>query len=465
MDPLILIAVFVVGLLLGVLIGHLLLKSRLQLETAQRVSEIEGRVRYSEGNADQLKSQLTQAEQDLTRLRIDLDTERRGRAEDSARLEESARNLAEQRELVAFMRNEMIETFKAHAASALETSNRSFLQLAQENLGKVVEQTRGRLGEHQVAMEGIIKPLQDMLKRYEDELKTIEKNRSESYGSLTQSIESLSRQSDQLQRETSSLVTALRKPQVSGSWGQMSLKRAAELAGMVPYCDFFEEVSVNVEGGRLRPDMIVRLPNGRSIVIDAKAPVDAYLTALTALSDEEKRRGISGYIAQIRNHMNGLSLKSYWEQFETTPEMVVMYLPGESFFSAALENDPKLIEDGTLRKVILATPTTLIALLRAVAFGWQQEQMAKGAQEINRLGKELFDRFAVVIEHIGRVGGSLNKSVEAYNEAVRSVESRLLPSLRRFKELGVSSAKDLENAIEEIDHKAKSAKHLAIENE
>ncbi len=460
MEGLLFLLGLIIGALAGWLIARFILKSRIQLENAGKLAEMEGAARYAQGQADQIQARLSRAEEELARARTELDAERRGRAEDGARLEESARSLEQQKELVSLMRTEMVETFKAHAATALETSNRSFLQLAQENLGKVVEQTRGKLGEHQAAMEGIVKPLQDVLKRYEDELKAIEKNRSESYGSLSQSIQSLSRQSEQLQRETSSLITALRKPQVSGSWGQMSLKRAAELAGMVPYCDFFEEVSVSTDGGRLRPDMVVRLPNGRSIVIDAKAPVDAYLTSLTALSEDERKKGISGYIGQIRNHMNGLGQKSYWEQFETTPEMVVMYLPGESFFSAALENDPKLIEDGTMKRVILATPTTLIALLRAVAFGWQQEQMAKGAQEINRLGKELYDRFAVVIEHLDKVGGGLNKSVEAYNEAVRSIEVRLLPSLRRFRELGVSSPKELDNCIEEIDHKAKSAKHL-----
>jgi DNA recombination protein RmuC len=305
--------------------------------------------------------------------------------------------------------------------------------------------------------------LQDVLNRYELELKNVEKHRNEHYGSLAESIQALSRMNEQLQKETSSLVTTLRKPQVSGSWGQMSLKRAAELAGMAPHCDFYEEVSVNVEGGRLRPDMVVRLPNGRTIVIDAKAPVDAYLNAVSALSEEEKKKAISGYISQVRNHMNSLGLKSYWDQFETAPEMVIMYLPGESFFSAALENDPKLIEDGTIRKVILATPTTLIALLRAVAFGWQQEQIAKGAQEINRLGRELFDRFAVVIEHIGKIGGGLNKSVESYNDAVRSLESRLLPSLRRFKELGITSPKEIENSMESISLTAKETKHLCVE--
>jgi DNA recombination protein RmuC len=461
------VLLFVTGLVLGGVAGGFIIRyairSKMYFEFSERFNELEGKARYAEGHADQLKTQLMQAEGSLERVRAELETERGQHVAMSTKLDETGRHLEEQKELVSLMRNEMIETFKAHAATALETSNKNFLQLAQENLGRIVEQTKGKLGEHHAAMEGIIRPLQDVLNRYELELKNVEKHRNEHYGSLAESIQALSRMNEQLQKETSSLVTTLRKPQVSGSWGQMSLKRAAELAGMAPHCDFYEEVSVNVEGGRLRPDMVVRLPNGRTIVIDAKAPVDAYLNAVSALSEEEKKKAISGYISQVRNHMNSLGLKSYWDQFETAPEMVIMYLPGESFFSAALENDPKLIEDGTIRKVILATPTTLIALLRAVAFGWQQEQIAKGAQEINRLGRELFDRFAVVIEHIGKIGGGLNKSVESYNDAVRSLESRLLPSLRRFKELGITSPKDIENSMESISLTAKETKHLCVE--
>jgi DNA recombination protein RmuC len=253
-----------------------------------------------------------------------------------------------------------------------------------------------------------------------------------------------------LQRETSSLSTALRKPQVSGSWGQMSLRRAAELAGMVPWCDFFEQVSVDTETGKLRPDMVVRLPNGRVIVIDAKAPVDAFLSALQASSEEDRKKAFAGYVSAVRSHMNGLGSKAYWDQFEESPELVVMYLPGETFFSAAIENDPQLIEDGSLKKVILATPTTLIALLKAVAYGWQQEQMASGAREINRLGRELYDRFSVVADHITRAGSNLTKAVEAHNDAVRSIETRLMPSFRRFRELGVSTSRELPEAMDEI---------------
>jgi DNA recombination protein RmuC len=231
---------------------------------------------------------------------------------------------------------------------------------------------------------------------------------------------------------------------------------------MTAYCDFYEQESVSAEAGRLRPDMIVRLPNGREIVVDAKAPVDAYLNALSVPTEEERKKGIANYIAQIRNHMNSLSSKSYWDQFPRSPELVVMYLPGESFFSAALEHDPKLIEDGSMKKVVLATPTTFIALLKAIAYGWQQEQVTKSAQEINRLGKELYERFAIVIEHFGRTGEALRKAVGSYNEGVRSMESRLIPSVRKFKELGISSPKELEG-LTEIDETPKTSTHLAME--
>lgn len=456
-------ALFVAGMI-GVTIGGALtwIWSRYQYQRviAEKTTELEGKAKYAEGRLEQLKTQAGQAALDSDKLRIALDEEKRTRIENVIRLEEALCNLEQQKELVSLMKTEMVETFKAHASSALETSNRSFLQLAQEHLGRIIEQTKGKLGEHQASMDATVKPLQEILKRYEEELKSIEKQRGETYGSLAQSIQSLTRMSEQLQRETSTLVTALRKPQVSGTWGQMSLKRAAELAGMVPYCDFYEEVSVTVENGRLRPDMVVRLPNERTLIVDAKAPVDAYLAALSASSEADRKKAIAGYLSQVRNHLNGLSHKSYWDQFDHSPEMVVMYLPGESFFSAALEHDPRLVEDGILKRVILATPTTLIALLRAVAFGWQQEQVAKGAREINRLGKELYERFAVVIDHFSNVGSGLNKAVESYNEAVRSTETRLIPSFRRFRELGVSSTKDVEGVINEISCAAKAAKPI-----
>jgi DNA recombination protein RmuC len=422
----------------------------IKLSHAARASELEGRARYAEGQMDQLRQQAAQAESEITGLRKSLDDERTQAVEAQTRLAEAARSLEKQREVIEVMKTEMTDTFRAQASAALESSNRSFLELASEHLGKILEQTKGKLGEHQVSLDGTIRPLQEILKRYEEQLRDMEKARAEQSWNLSQQIKSLSDVNEALQRETSSLSTALRKPQVSGSWGQMSLRRAAELAGMVPWCDFFEQVSVDTETGKLRPDMVVRLPNGRVIVIDAKAPVDAFLSALQASSEEDRKKAFAGYVSAVRSHMNGLGSKAYWDQFEESPELVVMYLPGETFFSAAIENDPQLIEDGSLKKVILATPTTLIALLKAVAYGWQQEQVASGAREINRLGRELYDRFSVVADHITRAGTNLTKAVEAHNDAVRSIETRLMPSFRRFRELGVSTSRELPEAMDEI---------------
>ena len=415
-----------------------------------RVTELEGRARYAEGQMDQLRRQLDLSEGEIAGLRKALDDERVQAVEAQARLDESARSIERQRGVIETMRTEMADTFRAQASAALESSNRSFLELATENLGRILEQTKGKLGEHQAGLEGTIRPLQETLKRYEEQLREMERVRAEQAGDLSRQIQALGAMNEALQRETAGLSTALRKPQVSGSWGQMSLRRAAELAGMAPWCDFDEQVTVDTEAGKLRPDMIVRLPNGRVIVVDAKAPVDAFLNALQASGEEDRKKAFAGYVAAVRAHMNGLGSKAYWDQFEESPELVVMYLPGETFFSAAIENDPGLIEDGSLRKVILATPTTLIALLKAVAYGWQQEQVATGAREINRLGREIYERFSVVADHIGRAGTNLSKAVEAHNDAVRSIETRLMPSFRRFRDLGVSTSRELPEAMDEV---------------
>jgi DNA recombination protein RmuC len=465
---------FTSGLTIGVLATWLTARYRLREEIAKtkediqrdyslQISETEGRARYAEGQADQLNRQASQTESRIQELRKALDDERVKAVESLTKLTETHEHLEQQKQIIDLMKTEMVDTFRSHASAALESSNRSFLELAQQQLGKILEETKGRLGEHQVSLDGTIKPLEEMLKKYEGQLREIEKSRNESYGSISQQIKSLAFMNEQLQKETNNLVTALRKPQVSGSWGQMSLRRAAELSGMAPYCDFYEQVSIDTESGRLRPDMVVKLPNGRTIVVDAKAPVDAYLNAVSADSEEERKKATDNYIAQVRSHMNALGSKAYWDQFEESPELVVMYLPGETFFSVALEHDHKLLEDAGMKKVIISTPTTFIALLKAVAYGWQQEAMAKGAREINRLGKELYERFSVVIDHLSRVGGSLGKAVESYNDAVRSAETRLIPSFKRFRELGVSSAKELANELDEINISPRDAGHLKDE--
>lgn len=436
--------------------------SQVQSDYLRQIAEVEGRAKGAEAVVNELRQQVQQRESDINHIRTELDRERQQRVEIATRLEEAQKNLEEQKAMIELMKAELTDTFRAHASAALKSSNEDFLKLASEHLGKILAETKGKLGEHKEALDGTIKPLQEMLKRYEEQIQQIEKQRHESFGSLAQQIRTLSSMQEQLQKETSNLVTVLRRPKVSGSWGEIGLRRVVELAGMTAYCDFYEQESVYTDTGRLRPDMIVRLPNGREIVVDAKAPVDAYLNAVSASSEEEKKKAIASYISQIRNHMAMLSSKAYWDQFKQSPEMVIMYLPGESFFSAALEHDHKLIEDGSTKRVIISTPTTFIALLKAIAYGWQQEQITKSAQEISNLGKELYERFSIVLEHFSKTGLAIRKAVESYNEGVRSMESRLIPSIRRFKELGVSTQKDIVSPVE-ISQTTKGIDHLSLE--
>lgn len=434
--------------ILGVIIGAVVT----WLAASFRLGRLGGRARGAEAVNEELRKQVQKRETESEQVRKDIDAERQSKVEALTRLEVAQKSFEEQKALIETMKKEMTDTFNALSSAALKSSSEDFLRLASQHLGNIVTDTKGRLGEHQTAIDGLVKPLQEALKRYEDQINALEAKRRQDYGGLEEQVRALTSTHQQLQRETSSLVTALRKPQVSGSWGQLSLKRTAELAGMASYCDFYEQVSVNTEAGRLRPDMMIRLPNGREIVVDAKAPVDAYLNAISASSEEERQKGLTNYVNQVRVHMNALGAKSYWEQFPKSPEIVVMFLPGESFFSAALEHDPALIEDSSLKKVILATPTTFIALLKAIAYGWQQEQMTKNAQQISMLGKELYERISTLAGHFEDIGSAIEKAVAAYNRAVGSLESRILPSVRRFKELGVTGAEEIPT-LEQIDQK------------
>jgi DNA recombination protein RmuC len=397
-------------------------------------------------------------------LWVVLGIEKEQRVKALAELDASIKNLQEQKVILETMKNEMKDTFNALSSAALKSSSEEFLRLASEHLGRIAAETKGKLGEHQTAIDGLIKPLHDALKKYEEQMRLIEQKRREDYGGIEEQIKMLASTHQQLQKETSTLVTALRKPQVSGSWGQLSLRRAAELAGMTAYCDFFEEVSVSAEEGRLRPDMVVRLPNGREIVVDAKAPVDAYLNAMSASSDEEREKAMSHYVNKVRAHINALGSKSYWEQFPKSPEIVVMYLPGESFFSAALEHDHRLIEDSSAKRVVLATPTTFIALLKAVAYGWLQETVTRNAQKISELGKELYDRVAVMTRHFSEIGNAITKAITAYNRAVGSMESRVLPSVRKFRELGVISSDEIPT-VNPVDHTPRDVNLVKIDTE
>ncbi len=346
--------------------------------------------------------------------------------------------------------------FENLAASALKSNNEQFLQLARTQLTDFQNQAKGDLTERQKAIETMVKPIHESLYKFDGQIQQIEKSRSEAYGSLLAQVQSLSQTNDQLRTETGALVKALGTPHVRGRWGEITLRRVAEMAGMINRCDFLEQEHRTTEDGSLRPDMIVNLPGGKVVVVDAKTPLAAYLNALEAKTDADRSEYMRQHAAQVRVHMKKLGAKAYWEQFPATAEMVVMFLPNEAFFSAALATDPTLIEAGVAEKVIIASPTTLIALLRAVHYGWQQQDIAQNAAEVGQLGRELYERLCTMAEHFEEVGTKLNGAVGAYNKTLSSLEARVLSTARKFPQLAVQ----IKNAIPEAEQVELTSKKL-----
>jgi DNA recombination protein RmuC len=374
------------------------------------------------------------------------------------RLAQERQRMDEQRALLADAQSQLADAFKALSAEALRANNQSFLDLATQNLKRFQQTAQEDLSARQKSIELLTQPIREKLEKFEGHLGEMEKARVGAYEALnTQVKELVATHLPRLHAETANLVKALRQPSARGRWGEVQLKRVVEMAGMLEHCDFEQQPSRNTEDGRLRPDLIVRLPGGRQIVVDAKAPVDAYLTAVEARDEAARAAALAQHAQQVRTHVSQLGKKSYFDQFDPAPEFVVLFVPGEAFFSAALAEDPELIEFGAESHVIPASPTTLIALLKAVAYGWRQEALTQNAQQVAALGKELYARLCTMGEHWREVGARLDKAVEFYNKASSSLDSRVMVTARRFVELKAASEHRLED-LPAIERSAQAAR-------
>jgi len=397
-------------------------------ESMARISSLEAQLEAAREQGRQRGLQAAELEHDLDVLRDQLaDSQQRATA-----YEERVRVMGDSKQALE-------NAFKSLSSEALRSNNQQFLDLAKASLAEFQQGAKGDLEKRQQAIDSLVAPVKASLDRVDEKILALERARVEAYGEIRQQFTQMAEAQGQLRTETAALVKALRQPHVRGRWGEIQLRRVVEMAGMMAHCDFVEQQSAEGDDGRLRPDLIVKLPGNRQIVVDSKAPISAYMEAHEATSDDVRKAKIILHAQLVRRHLDALAKKSYWEQFQPTPEVVVMFIPGEAFYSAALEADPDLLDSGFGQNVILASPASLMALLKAASYGWRQESIAENAREISQLGQELHARLGVMADHLAKVGKGLATATDSYNAAIGSFETRVLTSARKFKELGATS--------------------------
>ncbi len=390
-----------------------------------------------------LQNQLKALNQEYTEVQKEFRLMEVAKVSAEIKLADAQQHFESQRTILDEAKLTLSDTFRSLASEALAGNNKGFLALAEEKFKALKDETASELKHRHTSLEALVNPLSESLRTYQQETKALEDKRLREFSSVSEQLKHLATSQSTLQSETSKLVNALRSPHVRGRWGEIALRKTAELAGMSAYCDFHEQQSVATDTGRLRPDMVVKLPAGREVIVDSKVPLSAFLESLEAHSDESRDLALKRHAGHVKTHVRQLASKEYWDQFSEAPEFVVLFIPNDSFLAAAAEQDPTLIESALSQKVVLATPTTFIALLRAIAYGWRQEQVAESAERISQLGQELAERIATMGEHFSKVGQTLGRAVESYNATVASLENRILPSARKFKQLGVNTRKEI----------------------